>query len=49
MNTTKKTIQNATVGQLEDLLAELSEVHTSEAAGLMHQVEKRLQELAEIA
>lgn len=45
MKVTKRNIQKATVGQLEEKLAELAYVQTSKAAEQRRMIEKQLQAL----
>lgn len=42
---TNKKIQKATYGELEEMLAELAEVHTTEAAKHTRRIEERMAEL----
>ncbi|MGI4991039.1 hypothetical protein ACRXCV_00285 (plasmid) [Halobacteriovorax sp. GFR7] len=45
MKVTKRQIQEATVGQLEEMLAELMHVETSKAKNQRHMVEQQLAKL----
>lgn len=45
MKVTKRDIQKATIGELEELLAELENANSSEAAKNRHMVQERLAKL----